>query len=266
MASYSPLSQAGVSLEIRAWSQEVDFVVVWSEETFWFNGLELYSHFQSHPPAGTRHWRQCDPQVNAANGWQDSPAIQLQKETQRSFLGRSIPCHCCWYRWAPIQMSGLYWYEYGANRSVVPHPAEWRWSGYNEIQNSKKRYTIINYWRLTELPGIDSSDSLKEIHGQWVEKSLKKRNFGFAPGMLHIHPWMPSWKKPSGREISGQNFHFLKKVPPTSETRGLPWLYSADTCCMKDKCPLFRFLFSFNNKGILRIGYYYYLNDMRLEN
>ncbi len=57
---------------------------------------------------------------------------------------------------------------------VVSHPSEWRWSGYNEIQNPKKRYSIINYRRLTELLGINSLDSLKKYHGKWVEESLKK--------------------------------------------------------------------------------------------
>jgi REP element-mobilizing transposase RayT len=57
---------------------------------------------------------------------------------------------------------------------VVSHPSEWRWSGYNEIQNPKKRYTIINYSRLMELLGFESLDVLKEAHGQWIEESLKK--------------------------------------------------------------------------------------------
>ena len=33
---------------------------------------------------------------------------------------------------------------------VVQHPSEWNWSGYNEIQNQKQRYAIINYGRLVE--------------------------------------------------------------------------------------------------------------------
>jgi putative transposase len=56
---------------------------------------------------------------------------------------------------------------------VVRHPSEWLWSGYNEIQNPKKRYAIINYKRLTELFGIDSLTLLKDIHGKWIEESLK---------------------------------------------------------------------------------------------
>ena len=57
---------------------------------------------------------------------------------------------------------------------VVSHPSEWRWSGYNEIQNPKRRYAIINYRRLIDLLGIESQDLLIESHGQWVEETLKE--------------------------------------------------------------------------------------------
>jgi len=57
---------------------------------------------------------------------------------------------------------------------VVSHPSEWRWSGCNEIQRPKTRYAIINYRRLTELLGIESLDSLKKVHRQWIEETLKK--------------------------------------------------------------------------------------------
>ncbi len=57
---------------------------------------------------------------------------------------------------------------------IVSHPSEWPWSGYNEIQNPKKRYAIINYSRLAEHLGISSMDTLKKAHRQWIEESLKK--------------------------------------------------------------------------------------------
>ena len=57
---------------------------------------------------------------------------------------------------------------------VVSHPSEWRWSGYNEIQNPKERYAIINYERLAELLGIESLDILKEVHRKWIQESLQK--------------------------------------------------------------------------------------------
>ncbi|AGF79257.1 transposase [Desulfocapsa sulfexigens DSM 10523] len=56
---------------------------------------------------------------------------------------------------------------------VVGHPSEWNWSGYNEIQNQKQRYAIINYRLLTELLGLNSVVELKEMHANWVEDTLK---------------------------------------------------------------------------------------------
>lgn len=56
---------------------------------------------------------------------------------------------------------------------VVSHPSEWSWSGYNEIQNQKQRYAIINYKRLSNLLGLVSVEKLKELHKKWLAESLK---------------------------------------------------------------------------------------------
>jgi REP-associated tyrosine transposase len=57
---------------------------------------------------------------------------------------------------------------------IVSHPSEWVWSGYNEIQNKKQRYTIIDYRLLSELLGPDSTTMLKEErHAKWLEEALK---------------------------------------------------------------------------------------------
>jgi len=56
---------------------------------------------------------------------------------------------------------------------VVSHPSKWGWSGYNEIQNPKQRYSIINYQRLSHLLGLDSAGLLKEAHLNWVDEALK---------------------------------------------------------------------------------------------
>lgn len=56
---------------------------------------------------------------------------------------------------------------------VVRHPSEWRWSGYNEIQNQKQRYAIINYKRLAELLGVSSAGALKGAHAKWVSDALR---------------------------------------------------------------------------------------------
>jgi putative transposase len=61
---------------------------------------------------------------------------------------------------------------------VVKHPAEWPFSGYNEIQNPKRKYVIINYERLRELLGFDSYDQVKLAHRTGIESFLTNgKNF-----------------------------------------------------------------------------------------
>jgi len=55
---------------------------------------------------------------------------------------------------------------------VVKHSSEWPYSGYNEIQQPKRKKILINYERLKELFGFDSYEHLKTIHKQWVENCL----------------------------------------------------------------------------------------------
>ncbi len=56
---------------------------------------------------------------------------------------------------------------------VVRHPYEWMYGGYNEIQNPKQRYSLINRQKLTALLGIKDNDQLSEYHRNWVEEVLK---------------------------------------------------------------------------------------------
>ncbi len=55
---------------------------------------------------------------------------------------------------------------------VVKHPSEWPYSGYNEIQQPKRKKILINYERLKELLGFDSYEHVKTAHKQWVESCL----------------------------------------------------------------------------------------------
>jgi putative transposase len=56
---------------------------------------------------------------------------------------------------------------------AVCHPCEWMYGGYNEIQNPKQRYSLVNRQKLTEVLGIKNSDQLSEYHRNWVEEVLK---------------------------------------------------------------------------------------------
>ena len=62
--------------------------------------------------------------------------------------------------------------------SVVNHPCEWPFSGYNEIQEPRQRYALIDYGKLRHLLGIKSYTQLKETHRRWVESSLASRRNG----------------------------------------------------------------------------------------
>ncbi|RJP84304.1 MAG: transposase [Desulfobacteraceae bacterium] len=56
---------------------------------------------------------------------------------------------------------------------VVQHPSEWMHGGYNEIQNPKQRYSLINRQVLSGLLGVKDDAQLRESHRQWVEEILK---------------------------------------------------------------------------------------------
>ena len=56
---------------------------------------------------------------------------------------------------------------------VVKHPAEWPYSGYNEIQEPKRKNVLINYERLRAFLGFDAYDKVKTAHRKWVESCLK---------------------------------------------------------------------------------------------
>jgi len=60
---------------------------------------------------------------------------------------------------------------------VVNHPAEWPFSGHNEIQNNRQRYSIIDYKRLMNLLHIENINDLKSFHSKWIEKSIEVKNF-----------------------------------------------------------------------------------------
>lgn len=58
---------------------------------------------------------------------------------------------------------------------VVDHPSEWKFSGFNEIQKPRRRYSIIDYKSLTDLLNFDNYDDLKGSHRKWVEEFLEEK-------------------------------------------------------------------------------------------
>lgn len=55
---------------------------------------------------------------------------------------------------------------------IVTHPSEWPFSGYNEIQNPRERYSSIDHESLMKLVGVGTMEALKESYRGWVGESL----------------------------------------------------------------------------------------------
>lgn len=64
---------------------------------------------------------------------------------------------------------------------VVVHPSEWLFSGYNDIQIPRKRYSLIDYEILMELLNIRNMEELKKSYRGWVEEELVKEDWGRQP-------------------------------------------------------------------------------------
>jgi hypothetical protein len=60
-----------------------------------------------------------------------------------------------------------------ARAGVVSLPSNWPFSGYNEIQEPRRKTVLIDYERLQALLGTDSYDQLKTTHKGWVEEQLQ---------------------------------------------------------------------------------------------
>ena len=55
---------------------------------------------------------------------------------------------------------------------VVTHPSMWSFSGYNEIQEPRRKNVLIDYARLQGLLGAGTYEQLRSSHKGWVEEYL----------------------------------------------------------------------------------------------
>ena len=61
---------------------------------------------------------------------------------------------------------------------VVKHPKEWSFCGYNEIQNPRERYSLIDYRRLISLLQVRNIQDLQKACQSRVEENLTSGNDG----------------------------------------------------------------------------------------
>ncbi len=57
---------------------------------------------------------------------------------------------------------------------VIQHPIQWKDSGFYEIQNPRKRYTIIDYPSLLKSLNINSINQLQLIQNEWITDKTRK--------------------------------------------------------------------------------------------
>ena len=108
---------------------------------------------------------------------------------------------------------------------VVQHPSEYTVSGYNEIQNPPKRYSIINRKTLLQLFAIHDENHFQQEHRGWVETELKnnsiKRNILWSESVAvgserfikDIHQQL-AWRA-KGRSIISNDGNTVLKEPQT---------------------------------------------------
>jgi putative transposase len=61
---------------------------------------------------------------------------------------------------------------------VVRHPSEWPLSGYNEIQQPRRKCKLIAYDQLQGLLDFETYEQLKVAHRSWVDEALKDGRSG----------------------------------------------------------------------------------------
>ncbi len=71
---------------------------------------------------------------------------------------------------------------------VVQHPSQWAFGGYNEIQNPKQRYSIVNRGELAKLLGIRDDAQMisakgvgRKITGENSQYELREPQIPYSP-------------------------------------------------------------------------------------
>ena len=68
-----------------------------------------------------------------------------------------------------LRHSYNFWYNI-----ILKHPQEWIHSGYNEIQNPRRRYSLIDHKKLMKLLNFSEYELLTKTHSQWIENEINQ--------------------------------------------------------------------------------------------
>ena len=114
---------------------------------------------------------------------------------------------------------------------VVNHPSEWPFCGYNEIQQPRERYALVDYEGLRGLLNFREMPDLAAAYRGWVEDALR------AGGQLRDGKWSESiavgsesfvtmtkeklGSKAKGREVIGEDGSYVLQESPAPYNSGL---------------------------------------------
>ena len=109
---------------------------------------------------------------------------------------------------------------------AVVHPSEWPFCGYNEIQNPRLRYSLIDHGSLIDLFNMGSMDELSKTYRDWVEEALGKKGRECQPQWtesiaIGAEGFVRDTKeklgiRAMGREVIGGNEFYELREPETS--------------------------------------------------
>jgi len=135
----------------------------------------------------------------------------------------------------------------------LPPRSQWVFGGYNEIQNPKQRYSIVNRGELAKFLGIRDDAQLMEVHRQWVEALLKtgsnKRNAQWTESIaVGNKDFVMETKarlgvKGEGRKITGENCQYKLRGPQNLYST----LFTYEKCGLSDENSYFWDVFHKNS-------------------
>ena len=109
---------------------------------------------------------------------------------------------------------------------VVGHPSEWPFSGYNEIQAPRERYTLIDYEGLKELLNFTVMDDLADAYRGWVEETVSKgdhfrdgkwtESVAVGSERFVVDTWDRLGIRAKGREVVGGDGSYQLRESPAS--------------------------------------------------
>jgi putative transposase len=56
--------------------------------------------------------------------------------------------------------------------TVVSHPSQWAFGGYNEIQQPRRKCVLIDYQKLASITGFAGYDAFRKVHKDMIDESL----------------------------------------------------------------------------------------------